>query len=246
MFPTLTRFFLASLMACASSSHNQDSKTVAVKEAAPAKKAKKINKKEEKKSQVDQELSEVEKKYAAAKSVSMDVKKSLILSLLERTDVYDGRFFLSGKDKLRLEFEKPVKSIAVLNGKEFWVIEYPPADTNEKVRVLKSSMGEKSQSQVLITSLLGQGRILDHFTIESKKKNDGKITYKLKAAAEITEVQNLELVVDEEKKLITELAYQDELENRTRFEFSKIEFDGDVPEKLFTFSPPKGAEVSHL
>lgn len=194
----------------------------------------------------DADLGEVEKRYAAAKSVKMDVKKSLILSVLERTDVYDGQFFLSGKEKLRLEFEKPVKSVAVLNGKDFWVIEYPPADVEDKVRVLKSTLGEKSQSQVLVTSLMGRGRILDHFKIESKKKKDGKLVFGMKPSGPATEITSLELTVNEADKLIAEISYEDELENKTKFEFSGIEFDTDVPEKLFKYSPPKGAEISQL
>lgn len=202
-------------------------------------------KKEKPKKAYDSDLSETEKLYAAAKSVKMAVKKSLILSVLERTDTYEGIFFLSGTEKLRLEFEKPVKSIAVVNGKEFWVIEYPPADVDDKVRVLKSTLGEQSQSQVLVTSLMGRGKILDHFSVESKKKKDGKITFKMKATVP-GEINKLELVVSVDDKLINEISYEDELENKTKFEFSKVEFDSDVPEKLFKYAPPKGAEISQL
>ncbi|MEQ1878518.1 MAG: outer membrane lipoprotein carrier protein LolA, partial [Bdellovibrionia bacterium] len=194
----------------------------------------------------DEDLGETEKRYAAAKSVKMAVKKSLILSVLERTDVYDGLFFLSGTEKLRLEFEKPVKSVAVVNGKDFWVIEYPPEDVDDKVRVLKSTLGEKSQSQILVTSLMGRGRILDHFAVESKKKKDGKIVFKMKATGDNSEIKNLELVLSEGDRLINEINYEDELENKTKFEFSNIEFDSDVPDKLFKYSPPKGAEINQL
>jgi outer membrane lipoprotein carrier protein len=176
----------------------------------------------------------------------MDVKKSLILSLLERTDVYDGRFYLSGKEKLRLEFEKPAKSVVVLNGQEFWMIEYPPKDVEDKVRVLKSELGEKSQSQILVTSILGRGNLQENFKVESKTKKGGKIIFKLKPVEAISDVKNLEVIVDENKKIIVGVSYDDDLDNKTKFEFSKVEFDADLPDKLFTFAPPKGAEINHL
>ncbi len=230
---------------------NETSKTeveLPFKKSAPKTRTSKKEKtvKAEPKKSYDSDLSETEKKYAAAKSLKMNVKKSLILSVLERTDVYEGLFYLSGTEKLRLEFEKPVKSVAVVNGKEFWVIEYPPADVDDKVRVLKSTMGEKSQSQVMVASLMGRGKILDHFTVESKKKKDGKIVFKMKPVSPESEVKNLELVLSDDEKIINEINYEDELENKTKFEFSNIEFDSDVPDKLFKYSPPKGAEISQL
>jgi outer membrane lipoprotein carrier protein len=256
MFPAISRFLLMGLLACASNpvSKPVSEKPVEKQTTSTAKKSVKPEHKSESKSEkkvrpakaYDEDLGEIEKRYAAAKTVKMDVKKSLILSALERTDIYEGRFLLSGKEKLRLEFEKPVKSVAVLNGKEFWIIEYPPADVDDKVRVLKSTLGEKSQSQVLITSLMGRGRILDHFSIEKKKKKDGKIIFAMKPTGSASEIINLELVVNEADKLIAEMSYEDELENKTKFEFSKVEFDSDMPEKLFTYAPPKGAEISQL
>jgi outer membrane lipoprotein-sorting protein len=269
MFPILIRLLTASLVACASDPSIKKSTTeslpdvatqsesaVAESQTMAKKPAKKTESKKaavkadagtpKKTEKTDEDLINVENKYSQAKSVSMDVKKSQILSLLERTDVSEGRFYLSGKEKLRLEFDKPVKTVTVLNGKEFWVIEYPPKDVEDKIRVLKSTLGEKSQSQVLVTALLGRGRIHDHFKLDSKKKKDGNIIFKLKALGSMDEVKNLELTVNEESRLITEVSYEDELENKTRLEFTNVEFDGSVPEKLFTYAIPKGAEVNNL
>ena len=187
------------------------------------------------------------KKYSNGDSIKIDLIKIAKLKMLNRVDEYKGHAFLKGKDKLRIEFSEPIKSIAVLNGKRAWVIEYPPKDVDDKIRISKFNLAKTpGQSQLLVTSILSSGNLLKTFKVEKKSDVDGKISYALTPKKPVEEFKSLSMVIDEKKQEITEIKYFDPIDNETTFSFLNTSFGVEVASSLFEYSAPKGAEVNEF
>ncbi len=187
------------------------------------------------------------KKYSKGDSIKIELVKVAKLKMLNRVDEYKGQAFLKGKNKLRLEFSEPIKSIAVLNGKRAWVIEYPPKDVEDKVRVSKFNLHKSpGQSQLLITSILSSGNILKTFKVDKTSEVEGKFSYALTPLKPVEEIKSLSMVIDEKKQEIVELKYFDPIDNETTFTFLTTSFGAKVAAKLFEYSAPKGAEVNEF
>ena len=187
------------------------------------------------------------KKYSKGESIKIDLIKTAKLKMLNRVDEYKGLAFLKGKSKLRIEFFEPVKSIAVLNGKRAWVIEYPPKDVDDKVRVSKFTLSKTpGQSQLLITSILSSGNLLKTFKVEKNSDTHGRLTYVLTPKKPMEEIKSIGLVIDQKKKEISEIKYLDPIDNETTFKFTKTSFGMELAPSLFEYSVPKGAEVNEF
>lgn len=192
-------------------------------------------------------LEEIEQKYASATAVSMEVKKTLTLKLLEQDRTQEGTLELKKTGRFRLELSGAEKSLAITDGKTIWVVSYPTdPEFDNIIRVVKSSNPKRIQSQALLAFLLGKGSLLKHFVIKDKKEEDEKVVYFLEALENQEDMKKLMLVVEKNKKEILRASYADSLENETSFEFKKTDFKAKIKDSRFKFQIPKGAEVTEL
>lgn len=227
---------VAAVLACSSQSKAQDKDT----QPESAKAAPKISTAKVSPTILDQTL----EKYSRAKSVQMDVKKELKLALLDRTESSEGKATMMGKEKIRLEYTTPVKSIAVVNGQKGWVIEYPPADIQDVVRVLRFSWSKKDKKKFLLASLLNSGTLNESFKLSKKTDLNGVLVFDFLPKKKDEEVKRLKISVKD--NIISELEYLDPLNNKTKFNFSNVEFDKKIETSAFDLKIPKGAEVTDL
>lgn len=196
-------------------------------------------------------LDKAVKKYSLHGSIKIDLIKIVKLKLLDRVDESRGVAFLKGKNKIRIEFSEPQKTIAVLSGKKGWVIEYPPKGIDDKVRVSRFQLQKTpGQAQLLMSSLLSGGDLLKNFTVKSQKsaqKSESRLTaFQLSPKKSDQEIKQISILVEEEKSEIAEFSYVDALDNETTFKFLKIDFQAKIENKMFEYSIPKGAEVNEF
>lgn len=192
-------------------------------------------------------LKGIDKRYQAAKSIAMDLDKTLLLGLLGKERKSKGRLLLS-KGKMRMEIESPEKSVIVVDGKMLWVADYPPAEfKNAAVQVLKGKLDSKTGVQQSFVGLLTRGGILKHFKVTGVQKDDKqRNVYFLTPAKQSFEFKRAQITATPDGKAIAELKYWDERDNETRYQFSNVKFDGSLPPKSFEFVPPENADITTL
>jgi outer membrane lipoprotein carrier protein len=190
-------------------------------------------------------LNEVQEKYSKAKSIKMEVEKELTLSALRKTKKSSGNLSLASNGKFRLEMKEPDKSLIVIDGQNIWVVQYPEFKS-EKTQVMHSKLKEQLKSQVLLSFLMGQGKIKKHFKILNQKEDDGTTIIKLEPKDEGTDLKNIELQVDSDEKIINKISYKDSLDNEISYKFSNNKFEDKTKASLFKFKPPKDAEVTEM
>lgn len=192
-------------------------------------------------------LKSVDSKYQKSESIKMNVTKKDTVAALEQTREYDGVLHLK-KGKFRLAVTTKDKnkdeSLIVADGKTIWFVTPPPKEFKEaKTQVVKAPMNtDRARSQGLL-QMLTEGGVLKYFTVTGAKEEGSSVIYYLQPDKTSVEFRRAQLTVDKDKNTLAALKYWDSMDNETEYSFSSVEFDKSVDAKLFTYAPPKNADV---
>lgn len=191
------------------------------------------------------QLLSVVDKYNASNLVTMKVSKTVKSELLDKETEYLGTISLS-KEKFRLDTDTPDKAMVLFDGKTMWNIQYPPKEFGGNPQVLKSKLGKKNHSQILLSALLNKASLKKNFKVtqESSTKSDLVITV-VPLTNDLT-VKDVELTVDTKYKIIRLISYNDDVGNQTTMTFSEVKFPSVIPKNLFKAQIPKDAQVTEL
>ncbi len=192
-----------------------------------------------------QALKSIIHRYEVAAGVKCEIKRTVTISLLDKTTVSEGDLSLS-KGRVRVELNAPDATTIVFDRSLVWVVTPTPKELGGRTQVLKmKSTAMDRESQAPIALLLGDEKAWDLFKVSTQKSTGDLLTVNLQKKKPSEEgVQTIELLVDTQKREIEKLSYSDDLENETSFEFSKTEFGAETPNSLFDFVPPKNAEIT--
>jgi len=185
--------------------------------------------------------------YQKSKSIKMSVDKEVYLSYLEQTKSSKGKLLFS-KGRLRLEIEEPEKSLLLMAKNTIWVENHLSADMGG-VQVTKINASKQlKQKNALLAFLFDNIKVWDNFEVLDSKIKDKltAVSLKPKPGQDLGEVVKINLLLDMDNKILKKIVYWDELENKTEFAFSSIDFKAPMNEKLFSYTPPKGATVTTL
>lgn len=188
-------------------------------------------------------LRKVDKKYQKEHGIHLSLNKTITLAMLGSKKMSHGEVWLD-KGKMRLEIHNPEPS-KIIAGKEFlWIESAPPAGFKDvKTQVMRASLKSKQARSQGLIQLLTQGGVLKYFRVSGMQEADGKVTYFLQPDKQSVEFKRAKLVVDKTSKEISELMYWDQMDNETQYQFTASKFGQKLEDKLFTYTPPKGAEV---
>lgn len=190
-------------------------------------------------------LTETQTKYSKAKYIKMDVEKVFTLTALNKEKRSGGKLFLAPKGRFRLEIEEPEKSLIVIDGKNIWIVQYPIVK-EDKIQIMHSKLKTQLRSQVILSFLMGQGKVKNQFKILNKKTQDDEVTFILEPKEEGSDLKDINLVIDAKEKIIDKISYKDNLENKVSFVFKNKKFDEKFDESKFKFKIPKNSEVSEM
>ena len=157
---------------------------------------------------------------------------------LDITDSAEGQIYIKPPGRMRWEYETPEKQFYITDGKLLWV--YRPDDNQVMMGNATTFFGEGNGGAFLsdITT------IRKYFSIELISDDpEGYYELKLTPNTPSGNVQVVYLTVSKQTfnifQVVTENGYGDE----TRLTFETPEFNQELPDELFTFSPPEGAEI---
>ena len=186
----------------------------------------------------------MDKRYQAAKSVAMDLEKTLTLTVLGRERVSKGRTLVS-KGRMRLEIDSPDRSLLVVDRKTAWLVNYPSEEfKGSVVQVVKSNVGSKKTRSQAIVGLLAQGGFLKYFQVVGV--GDADRIYFLQPQKQLVEFSRAQARLTADGKDLLELRYWDELGNETALQFSRVRLNVPAPDSAFQYSPPADADVTSM
>lgn len=150
-----------------------------------------------------------------------------------------GRVVFAKPGRMRWVYESPEPSLVVSDGQTLWI--YDP--TAKEVQVLPVDAGFLSGTAIQF--LLGQGEILESFTVTATSCEAEQVSLGLRPKQSAT-YERLELRVDRASGAIVATAVVDLFGNRTDVVFNHVERNRKPGEELFRFEPGEDDRVLAL
>jgi outer membrane lipoprotein carrier protein len=177
--------------------------------------------------------------------VQMSLEKIVKSELTGKETKLQGEISLSA-GLFRLENKEPEKSLLVFDGKTLWNEQQPSSDFGGSIQVTKSKLSGKNKSQTLFATLLTKDPVTKYFKILSAKKEGSQTIYETESLTSDLNIKNLTLKIDNSSKLVSEISYKDDIGNLTTMKFSNAQFKKSMNKKIFSYHPPKGAQVTEI
>lgn len=187
------------------------------------------------------------KKYQTAPAVKIELSKTVTLSLLDETKTSEGELYFS-KGKMRLEIQKPEETTIVLGEQFLWVAIPTPKELGGKMQITKiKSKGSSAQSKVPLVALLSTTSAWDAMKIiKETKTKEGHLRFDLVPQKPdiFGEITSVTIEIKKSSKQLMTLVYKDELDNETKYNFRNTNFKAKVAKEMFSYVPPKNAEIT--
>jgi outer membrane lipoprotein carrier protein len=152
------------------------------------------------------------------------------------SDTKLGQVVFSKPGKMRWVYAAPDESVVVSDGETLWIHDVA-AQTVTRFQVTQGYL-----SGAAVQFLLGDGRILDEFTVSATKCTAEYVTLDLLPKQDAT-YERLGLVSDPKTGDILETSLVDLFGNRTVIRFQRMVVNQAPDAKIFAFEAPEGVEV---
>lgn len=180
-------------------------------------------------------LRRLEEHSARTSDLTARFSQSYRSGMLGREIVEQGTVSLKRPGRMRWEYQKPEAKLFVSDGRRFYF--YVPSDR----QVIVSEQDEqRSLAARLLSGKGGLGEEFDASLVEPLE--EGVLRLKLLPRREQPDVERAFVDVEPSGR-IRAILLEDAQGNRTRFRFEGVRENGGLPDKLFRFEPPPGAEV---
>ena len=192
---------------------------------------------------LDEVVKGLETAYGQMTDLKADFAQTAFNKSLNQTIPAQGTVYLKRGGKLRWEYAEPTPQEIVSDGKKLWV--YTPSlnqvNVGEAPEVLSGPAG---------SFLAGLGKLREHFNVRflnlaQPTDRDGNYVLDLTPKNPLPTLTRLILTVSPRWEVRKAVVY-DQWENTVTMQFSKLTINSGVPDKVFTFVPPKGVATVPL
>jgi outer membrane lipoprotein carrier protein len=155
-----------------------------------------------------------------------------------------GAVYLKKGGKLRWEYTQPTPQEIVSDGKTLWV--YTPTLNQVNVAPAPEALAGPAGS-----FLVGLGKLREHFGVRflnpvSPRDADGNVVLDLAPKHLLPTLARLILSIDPRSWEVRKAVVYDQFENTVTMRFTKMALNSNLPDSLFTFTPPKGVATVPL
>lgn len=188
--------------------------------------------------------------YDQTKTLQADFEQTRYTRLYDRYDRAKGKVVFKKPGMMRWDYAQPNGQVFVSNGKTLLI--YQPPEEGEKNGQLIERPVDEDQLPSAFAFLIGSGNLEKDFDVrllehDNQSFKDGYVLQLIPRRP----TPNYEQLVFYVRTLLQDgkragvvqrVLIIDSAGNRNRFDFAKIKFNRDVPNKRFTYRPPKGTE----
>lgn len=188
----------------------------------------------------DEIMDRVEARYNV-RGIFVRFHQTSTYKALDITDSAEGQIYIKQPGRMRWEYETPEKQLFITDGETLWI--YRPDDNQVMMGAATTFFGEGKGG-----AFLADMTMIRKYYAVSLVSEDQTVDWVLKLTPEEAsdDIQEISMTVSKEDfdilQVVTENGYGDE----TSLTFEAPEFDLELDDDLFTFSPPEGAEIVEL
>lgn len=176
------------------------------------------------------ELEKVQEKYFDSETVSADFRETFTVYSANTSSTVEGKIYLKKKNKFRVEI---TGTSIISNGESVW-------NYNKKA------------NQVVINPVDDQNQIFDIENLLNSFSSDYKIESDNKKREIVCTAKNEDLhfktvVIRYTKSYsVSEMELTDSLKNSYKIELKNFEYNKNLEDSYFEFSPPEGSRIVDL
>jgi outer membrane lipoprotein carrier protein len=185
-------------------------------------------------------LSRAEKAYASVRSLQADFIQDLTVPLLDQTQRSRGTMYHRRPDRFLMKFSEPAGDVVVADGQSLWLY-YPSTDAKQVIRTTLSEGGHEVDLQ---REFLSNPTARFNATLDGTESVGGRSAHLLtltpKQSSPYTKVR---LWVDQQDALVRRFEITEQNGTVRRLELHSLQSNVTLPNRLFSFAPPPGAQV---
>ncbi len=187
---------------------------------------------------------DVEAAYGKMADLRADFTQTAFNKSLNQTIPAQGSVYLKKGGKLRWEYREPTPQEIVSDGKKLWV--YTPALGQVNVGDAPEALAGPAGS-----FLAGLGRLRAEFNVRflnpaRPRDAEGNWVLDLTPKQPLPTLARLILSVEPKAWEVRRAVVYDQFENTVTMRFTKVAINSSLPDRLFTFVPPKGVATVPL
>ena len=185
-------------------------------------------------------LTEIQSRYEKTNDLEAGFLQEYIGKVMMRPQRGEGKVYFKKKGMMRWDYKIPNQKL-ISNGSTLWY--YQPEENQVFVSDIANVLKEKAP----LAFLAGEGDLSRDFTLlnlnNSVSQKEENFILELVPKEPSATISKLVLAVDKKAYYVVQADVFDELGNVTRTRFINIKTNGDLPNSLFQFNIPAGAEV---
>jgi outer membrane lipoprotein carrier protein len=185
-------------------------------------------------------LAEIQTRYESTQDFEASFVQEYVGKVMQRPQKGEGKVYFKKKGMMRWDYRTPNQKL-VSNGLTLW---YYQADENQ---VLVSDVSKVLKEKTPLAFLAGEGDLTRDFRLlhlnESISQKEDNFVLELVPKEPYEALSKLTLTVDKRTYYVVQADVFDGLGNVTRTRFMDIKTNVNLPNSLFHFAIPPGAEV---
>jgi len=189
-------------------------------------------------------LAEMQERYEKTESLQGRFIQEVTVPGAKKAEREEGTVYFRNPGRMAWHYEKPKAKKLIIGPKTSWL--YVPEDRAVYVQKAESLL----KSRLTMRFFSGLGKLREDFRIEYAQPNaadrDGNPQLVLTPRDPGLGVRSLHLTVGKEDLQVHQVVFTDSFGNLTRVFFRDLKENVRIPDRTFTFRPPKGVEVLHL
>lgn len=187
-------------------------------------------------SSVDDVVAGMEKKYSVIRDMKGSFSQTSFLKDLEKTERYEGEFFIKKPAFLRWKYSKPRDEEVIIRNTETWIYR-----KSEK-QAFKTIVSKADYSQVPVSLLGSLDALKKNFDITLVKEG----TLGLTPRRTMGYIKSIHVDVDPGAFPVKTLTILDVYNNRVILEIRGVKVNTGIEDSFFVFTVPPGVEVFDL
>jgi outer membrane lipoprotein carrier protein len=193
---------------------------------------------------LDDVVRDLETAYKGLNDLKAEFAQTAYNKSLNQTIPAEGTVYLKKGGKLRWEYAQPTPQEIVSDGKTLWI--YTPTLGQVNVGPAPEALAGPAGS-----FLAGLGRVREHFSVRflnpaDPRDRDGNVVLDLTPKQSLPTLKRLILSLDPRSWEVRKAVIYDEFENTVTMQFRTMAVNRGLPDRLFTFVPPRGVSTVPL
>jgi outer membrane lipoprotein carrier protein len=183
----------------------------------------------------------LQRKYDSIRDFSADFVHEYEGGVLRRKRVERGTLLVKKPGKMRWSYKSPDEKLFVSDGVRLWQ-HFP-----EENRVVVSAVPQDDKVATAVLFLVGKGNLTRDFRVSFTDKGDASTwALRLDPKEPQAEYDWLEITAARDALVLRSLTVAEKQGGRSTFQFTNFKENVGLADKMFAFSPPRGAEVTYV